>query len=144
MSFLVPILSRVRFTQGSSGRIIGTILDRDGVVVPASALSAATLTLWDHDTREIINNRNAEDVLGFGSPAGDHGVTIHETLQTDLDGDTYNLEWLLEAADNPILTARRQVERHRALFRFTSLTDVLPMEFEIDVDNLQEAGNESS
>lgn len=139
--------TRFRFTQGSSGRIVGTIQDRLGHLVPASDLSTAFLTFWDHDSGTIINSRDQEDILGSsGSPLIENGVSLWDSLQTDEDGTTYNFEWLLEGSsapgandgDNPIITSRRQVERHKALVRFTSATDVLPMEFEIDVLNVRE------
>lgn len=135
--------TRLRFTERTSARVIGTILDRDETVVPASALTMATLTLWDYDTDEILNGRDAQDVLGSGSPPELNGVTIHDSLQTDADGTLYNFEWLLEPEDNRIITARRQVERHKALFHFVSLTSELHSEFEIDVDNLRKVDNGS-
>lgn len=135
--------TRLRFTERTSARVLGTILDRDNTVVPASALQEATLTLWDYDTGEILNSRNEQDVLGIGSPPAANGVTIYDALQSDPDGTQYNFEWLLDPEDNAIVTQRRQVERHKALFRFLSSTTQLHAEFEIDVDNLRKVSDGS-
>lgn len=130
-------ITRVRFTEGNSGQIISTITDTEGVFVPSDALTEAELTLYDQQTESIINTRDAQDILGVGSPVGDHGVTIYPTLQTDSEGNTYNVKWVLVPADNVIVTERRQMERHRAMFRFVWPDGELVTEFEIEVQNLR-------
>lgn len=129
-------MTRVRFSEQSSARITGTILDRDGTLVPASEITAATLTLYDLETRTVINDREVQDILGSGSPPEENGVTIYDTLQTDTDSTTYNFAWILEPDDNIIVTERRQLERHRAVLHFTWATGDMNQEVEIDVDNL--------
>lgn len=140
-------MTRLRFTELTSARVVGTIQDRTGAVVSAGSLTEATLTFYDLLTAtggspdpSIINGRDAQDVLGVGSPAAQNGVTIYDDLQTDPDGSTYNFEWLLSPEDNPIVTARRQVERHRVMFHFVWPTGEMRAEFEIDVLNLRKAG----
>ena len=139
-------ITRLRFYEGSTDRVTGTIVDRAGTVVPGSSLIAATLTLYDAETYDpigspvvgIINSRDHQDVLGVGSPLEAHGVTIHDTLQTDTDGSTFSFEWRLDPEDNPIVTPSRQIERHRAMFAFTADSgEVIPVEFEIEVMNLR-------
>jgi hypothetical protein len=139
-------LTRLRFTERTTARIIGTIRDRDGQAISADFLTDATLTLYDLATYApgsgspvpgILNGRHAQDILGVGSPPAEHGVTLYQTLQTDPDGTTYNFEWLLDAADNAIVTERRQVERHRAQFHFVWPTGNMNMEIEIEVVNLR-------
>ncbi len=139
-------ITRLRFTEQTSARVVGTILDRLGVMVPARDLTAATLTLYDLETYTpgspsdgILNGRDRQDILGGGSPASENGVTLYDSLQTDPDGTTYNFEWLLDPADNAIVTERRQIERHRAQFRFTWANGNMNTEFEIEVINLRSA-----
>lgn len=140
-------VTRLRFSELTSARVIGTIQDRTGAVVSGASLTDATLTLYDLLTATggspdpgIINGRDAQDVLGVGSPAEQNGVTIYSDLQTDSDGSTYNFEWLLEPEDNIIVTERRQIERHKAMFHFVWPTGEMRAEFEIDVLNLRKAG----
>jgi hypothetical protein len=138
-------LTRVRFTEQTSARIIGTIQDRDGSVVPGNSLTDARLTLYDVDTYNpnispstgILNHRDDQDILGAGSPAVENGVSIYRDPQTDSDGSTYNFEWLLDPADNAIVTERRQIERHRAQFHFVWPTGDMNFEVEIEVVNLR-------
>jgi hypothetical protein len=139
-------ITRLRFTERTTARVIGTIQDRDGQAIKASFLTDATLTLFDLDTYApaagsptpgILNGRNGQDILGVGSPPAEHGVTLYQSLQTDPDGSTFNFEWLLDAADNAIVTERRQVERHRAQFHFVWPTGDMHVELEIEVVNLR-------
>lgn len=129
-------ITRLRFAKDTSARIIGTITDRDGDVVTPDVLTDATLSLFDQQTKVIINERDTQDVLGAGSPYVSNGVTLFATLQADDDGTTYNYEWLLDAEDNAIVTPRRQVERHLAEFLFTWADGQLRAVFEIDVENV--------
>lgn len=139
-------ITRLRFSELTSSRIVGTILDRSGNLISGAALSAATLTLYDLLTAtggspdpSIINGRDAQDVLGVGSPPEQNGVTIYDSPQTDTDGSTYNFEWLLSPEDNVIVTERRQIERHRAMFHFVWPDGEMRAEFEIEVVNLRKA-----
>ena len=140
-------MTRLRFTELTSARVVGTIQDRTGTVVSAASLTDATLTLYDLLTAtggspdpSIINGRDHQDVLGVGSPAEQNGVTLYSSLQTDTDGSTYNFEWLLDPEDNVIVTPRRQLERHRALLHFVWPNGEMRAEFEIEVVNLRKAG----
>ena len=133
-------MTRSRFTELTSARLVGTIQDQTGAVVSASSLTEATLTLYDVLTGQILNSRDAQDVLGVGSPAEQNGVTLYGNLQTDTDGSTFNFAWLLDPDDNPIVTSRRQLERHRAMFHFVWADGEMLAEFEIEVVNLRKAG----
>lgn len=106
-----------------------TLLDEFDVLVPASALTTLTLTLYDLQTylaglasglsgvaalaAAIINGRNAQNVLNANN------VTVYNTLQTGADGVSYNLAWDLQPADSPIVNAPLAVETHVALFQAT-------------------------
>lgn len=123
-------VTRFRFDEQSSGTIEGDIVDANEDPVPAASLTAAELTLFDWDTGAgggspqpgIINDRNAQDVLNTNN------VTI------DSEG---HFIWSVQPDDNVIVTARRQIERHRAMFYFAWATGEFRFECELDVVNLR-------
>lgn len=92
----------------TSARYTGVLKDENGGVVPDSSVDSITLTLYDAVTKSIINERDKQPALNVNN------VT--------LDG-AGNLAWLLQPADNVIVTDRRQVdvstpltEIHKAVF----------------------------
>jgi hypothetical protein len=123
-------VTRFRFDEQSSGTIEGDIVDANGDPIPAASLTGAELTLYDWDTGAgggsprpgIINSRDAQDVLNLNN------VTI------DAEG---HFIWSLQPEDNIIITNRRQVERHRAMFLFEWATGEFRFECEVDVNNLR-------
>lgn len=123
-------LDRVYMSEGESKDVAFTLTDTAGVAIPLSSLVTARLTLYDVETFEagvsptthIINGRELQDILNTNN------VVIHSTSGL--------VTWTMQAADNPIVTERRQVERHRAVFQFTTATAALPREIEIEVKNL--------
>lgn len=132
-------LIRERFNEGSSGFIRAQLVDQNGDPVEEQNLSAATLTLWDVETGSaqvspsegIINTREAQDILGSGSPLGDNDVTY--------EANGY-FRWDVQPEDNVIVNPRRQVERHRALLIFSWTGGQLTYEVEIEVVNLRRVG----
>jgi hypothetical protein len=116
-------------SEGSTRDVTFTLYDSAGVVVPLASITSAFLTLWDVDTYEpggsptvgIINGRESQNVKNANN------VTIHSTSGL--------VTWTMQAADNPIVTARRQVERHRAKFRFVVGSAELNYKFRIEVRN---------
>jgi hypothetical protein len=121
-------ITRIRLNERSSRTVTFTLKDNADVVVPLADIDTATLTLFDLDTyvpgaspaEGIINSRDAQDVLSANN------VTIHATSGL--------VTWAMQADDNPIVTARRQVERHRAEFHFVVNGVELhadPIEFEV-------------
>ena len=123
-------LERVYMNEGESKDVCFTLTDTAGVAVPLSSIATAQLTLYDVETFEpgaspsdhIINGREAQDIKNANN------VVIHST--------SGSVTWTMQAADNPLVTERRQVERHRAVFQFTTATAALPKEIEIEVKNL--------
>ena len=118
---------RERFNERQSGCTIeGDIVDLEAVPVPAASLTSATLTFYDLCTHVpgsltgIINGRSVQNVLNANQ------VTI------DSSG---HFIWSLQPADNSIVTLRRQVERHRALFVFGWAQGSFPFELEVEVVN---------
>jgi hypothetical protein len=111
-------ITRERFTEGSSGYIRAQIVDSDGEPVLFNDLTAATLTLYDHETyvplaspvRGIINGRDHQDILAAGlSPASMNDVAYE---------DNGYFTWTVQDDDNRTQTSRRQMERHIASFHF--------------------------
>ena len=80
------------------------VQDHEGNAIAGSSLATLTLTLYDKDTGDIINSRNAQDVLNT------NGVTV--------DGSG-NLTWIMDYDDNAIVTSTSKVEKHIALFQWT-------------------------
>tara|TARA_R110000787_G_scaffold180096_2_gene292180 strand:+ start:184 stop:534 length:351 start_codon:yes stop_codon:yes gene_type:complete len=91
----------------STAKYTATLNDESEVVVPLSALTTVTLTLYDKAKDSIINGRDAQNVLNTNN------VTI------SAEGV---LVWTMQAADNAIITTtlrNNAYERHVALFQFT-------------------------
>jgi len=131
----MPLLDRVRVHEQSSKTVTFTLLDPAGVAVPLANISTAQLTLLDLDTYVpgasptvgIINSREGQDIRNA------HNVTIHSTSGL--------VTWEMQPGDNPIVTLHRQIERHRAEFRFvTTASAELNYPIEIEVVNLRKAG----
>lgn len=126
-------LTRLRVNELSSFTITATILDQASQPVPLSDITVATLTLFDLETYNpsgspivgIINSRDAQDVLNANN------VTIHATSGL--------LTWVMQPADNPIVTTRRQIERHRAELHVEFVSGEFNAEWEIEVLNLRKA-----
>lgn len=88
-----------------------TLKDESGVVIPLSAVSSLTITLYDEDTGAIINSRDGQNALNANN------VTLHSTSGL--------LSWIAQPADNAIVTATRvagSVEKHKVLFKWTWAT----------------------
>ena len=80
------------------------VQDHEGNAIAGSSLTTLTLTVYDKSTGDIINSRNAQDVLNT------NGVTV--------DGSG-NLTWIIDPDDNAIVTSTSKVEKHIALFQWT-------------------------
>ena len=129
-------IDRFRFNERSTGVIEGDIIDADGNLVPAEDLTEATLTLYDLETvipgnspAGQINGRDGQDVLNAND------VSIDAVSPSTIG----HFIWSVQPEDNIIVTERRQVERHRAMFRFAWATGEFRYECEIEVVNLRMA-----
>jgi len=129
-------IDRIRPVNEQSSRTVTfTLKDNTGTVIPLASIDTAQLTLYDMGTYVpagspgvgIINDRNLQDIKN------DNNVTIHATSGL--------VTWSIQPEDNVIVTLRRQVERHRAEFRFV-LTNGAELDYqcEIEVTNLRKAG----
>lgn len=127
-------IDRVRVNEQSSRTISFTLKDNTGTVVPLASISTVTLTLYDMGTYApgvspavgILNSRDSQNVKNTND------VTIHPTSGL--------VTWAMVPDDSVIVTPRRQIERHRAEFHFTTTTGVqLDYQLEIEVLNLRKA-----
>lgn len=112
-----------QMNERTSGVYTATIVDAAQQPVPGSNLEQLTLTLYDLVTKAVINSRNAQNVLNT------NGVTV--------DGNGL-LTWTIAPADNPIITAGKLLEAHRAVFHGTwaSGSREYTYQMEIQVTNL--------
>ena len=126
-------IDRIRVNENSSRTVTFTIQDNQGVVVPLADIDTAELTLYNLDTyvpgrspaEGIINGRDAQGVL--------------DTNDVDIHATSGLVTWAMQPEDNPIVTTRRQVERHMAEFRFVVNAATLVYPIEVDVVNLRKA-----
>lgn len=88
--------------EGSTAIYTTTLKDEDGVAIPASIISALTLTLSNVADGEIINDRDAQDVLN------NNNVTV------DANG---LLTYTLQPLDTAIQNSAVPFETHRATFQ---------------------------
>jgi hypothetical protein len=87
--------------EQTTARYTAKLLDEIGAAVPSSALTSLTLLLYDKATGQILNSRNTQNVLNA------NGVSI--------DGSG-NLTWVMDPADNAIVTDSNATEVHIAVF----------------------------
>ncbi|MDH3279637.1 MAG: hypothetical protein OEQ18_00730 [Gammaproteobacteria bacterium] len=82
-----------------------TITDKEGTIIPASAISVLTLTLLNVADGAIINGRDAQDALNANN------VTVHASSGL--------LTYTLQPLDTAIQDTTLSFETHRAIFRCT-------------------------
>lgn len=99
--------------------------DEAGVVIPASALSAAVLTVYSAASEAIVNSREAQNVLNANN------VTISELGV---------VTWTLQPSDVTMLNQALEEETHRCVFLFTwtasGNTRTHPHEVDFVLDNI--------
>lgn len=61
------------FFEGATGKYTATLKDEDGTVIPSANVNTLTLTLIDKATRQVVNSREAQDVLNTNN------VTLNAT-----------------------------------------------------------------
>ncbi len=94
--------------EGTTATYTATLQDENGDAIPSASLSALTLTYYDLASGDIINSRNAQNVLGANN------VTVHATSGL--------LTWSIQAEDTVINGSKHAhtVEPHIALFEWTT------------------------
>ena len=96
-----------------------TIRDEDGVVIPASQLTAVLFTVYVPTSGAIVNTRNAQNVLN------QNNVTISEAGV---------VAWTQQIADVTILDDTLEMETHRCLFLFTWQGGARSKPYEVDFE----------
>jgi hypothetical protein len=69
--------------EATSAVLTGRLVDATGAPVPGPQLSTLTLTLVDRDTGNIVNGRNATDILNANGGEVDVGGNLSLTLTPD-------------------------------------------------------------
>ncbi len=87
--------------QDTSGKYSAQLVDQNLAALDSTIVESITLTLYDTKTEDIINSRDAQDVLNTNQ------VTI------DCDG---TLVWDWTSLDMPLLSTTKDQELHTALF----------------------------
>lgn len=90
--------------EGATALIEGDLVDEQGQAIDGTALTTLTLTLYDEDTDDIINNRDGVNILNTGGGS------------VDANGN-FSLE--LAIADMVIVTSSKRREQHIALVEWT-------------------------
>lgn len=74
-----------------------------------TVLDVVTLTLYDEETKTVINTRQEQDILGVAK-TGQNNVVISVTP---------TITWTLQALDNIVVdpTRTKRLEYHRAIFK---------------------------
>ena len=128
-SQIVPVfVTDVAVTEGDTSSYVVQLQGPGGAIIANTDFSAIELTYVDEATRNVINGRNVQDVLGAGT--GANNVTLSPTAL---------LTWNLQPADNVIVdsTGCTNIEFHRAIFKYTfdigSGTEVATCEVRIAV-----------
>lgn len=111
-------MSTWRVLEKTTNRLTGVLQDETGAVVVAAQLSALTLTLFDVASGTKINSWDNQDALNT------NGVTV------DSSG---NLVWTMVPNDNALVDSTKQVELHRALFKWTWASGVKTGRHYIDI-----------
>lgn len=116
--------------EGASATLTATLKDGQGNVVPGDQLMALLLTLYEANSRKIINGRDNQDVLGNDNTVATHGVTV------DNNGV---LTWEMHPDDNAIIHPGKTgtAETHIALFEWGWGNKTGKHEIVIPVENLE-------
>lgn len=90
--------------EGSTATYTATLTGPDGVQIEKAILTEITLTLYDRITGNVINGRDAQDILD----ANDVSIATDGTLT-----------WELQPEDTVIVNIAKRGEWHVGLFRYT-------------------------
>lgn len=100
---VIPIdLTDTPIAEETTQRINFTVVDEDGVGIPAASLDSLTVTLFTTRANTIINSRDTIDILNA------NGGSV------DANGVGY---WLMDPDDNAIIGGGKS-EHHTALFEW--------------------------
>ena len=91
--------------EGTTAQITFTLKDESLVVIPSNQIVTLKLTLFNEQSRTIINARNAQDILNTNN------VTVHTSSGL--------VTWLLQPADTAVENFTNAFEARIALFAWT-------------------------
>ena len=99
--------------QDTTGIYSFEMVDQNGAAIDVSQLETITLTYYDKETRQIINTREAKNIL-----------QANNVIITTVAGPPIvtTLRWEIQQEDTIIIDARRELETHIALFEWTWAT----------------------
>ena len=106
--------------EGVHSDIVGDFTDMNGEVILKASLASVKLTLFDRNTRAVINSRNLQNVLDANGGTVDADGVITMRL-IDIDNVILDVEGELEAGD---------IEEHIARFTWGWNDGVLDRESE--------------
>lgn len=103
--------------QGSTASYFTQITLAGGGPVANTDLVTGVLTVFDEETNVVVNARHNQDILGV-SKIGANNVTV-----SVISGIT----WAIQALDSVVVdpTGTKKIEYHRAVFKFTTATEVM-------------------
>lgn len=96
------------FNEQVSAEISWSFQDGEGDAVAAAALSSVTMTLYDLMSKQVINGRDEQDILG-PDRTGTNDVSISSVGAAT---------WYVQPEDNAIIIAG-SLEQHIALIEWT-------------------------
>ncbi len=86
--------------EDSTSTYTARLVDENDIPIPGSDIDPITVTLYDDESKVIINSRDKSTI----------GLSV---------GSDGRLVWLMAKEDNPIIDNDFFEEKHRALFEFT-------------------------
>jgi len=114
--------------EGNTSTLAFTLVGPGNSAISNTQLISADLTLIDERTKQVINDRIAQDVLGAGTGANDVVIDVVSLITFAMSG-----------LDNPHIDVTETVkyEWHRAIFNFSydigSGVELATVEFRIPV-----------
>ena len=116
-------MARFNTKENTGAKYTATIKDADGNALAYADILTMTLTLYDVESGDFINERDKKDAKNVSD------VEIAATGGL--------LTWLMQDVDNPIVatteTAIGKEQKHKALFEYTYNGDGSPGKWELDI-----------
>lgn len=94
--------------QGATASYVLGLQVAGGGTLVNTDITTATLTLYDEETKSVINSRHNQDVLGVSKTGANNVVVSVSSTFT----------WSMQALDNAYVdpTLTKRIEYHRAIF----------------------------
>jgi hypothetical protein len=105
-----PLLLPETMLEGTSGLYSFQLVDLEGQSIDSAFLTTLTLTLYDVDSNQIVNNRDAQDIFNTNDGTVVTTVSLNPITTVTLS---------LRPADTVILNTNRLLEYRVLSFRWT-------------------------